>query len=207
MRGQRKSTPKASRGARHSNKKNKESTTTQPGDFLNDIDKKIAEGLAALRRSKEASAAAQTAQTHHDKKWQERQLEELKEVKESRRQTREHMAEIHKVWMGVFSRLEAEAMERPDSQPSAPRVFTHSSDYRSVTVRDENFTLTSRQAQVIQILDESRQDGHPDVGKDYLLEQLGSPNSRLRDSFKTNPRAWETLVKIGAKRATYRLNV
>ncbi len=98
----------------------KESTTTQPGDSLNDqFERRLAAGREALRRSKEASAAAQTAQTHHDKKWQERQLEELKEVKESRRQTRERMAEVHKVWMATFSPLEAKATEAPaDNQPT-----------------------------------------------------------------------------------------
>lgn len=90
----------------------KECTTTQPGDFSNDrFERSLAKARAALRRSKEASAAAQTAQTHHDKKWQERQLAELKEVKESRRQTRQRMAEVHKVWMGIFSPLKAKATE------------------------------------------------------------------------------------------------
>ena len=84
----------------------KNSTTTLDG-----FERALAKGREALRRSKEASAAAQTAQTHHDKKWQERQLEELKEVKESRRQTRERMADVHKVWMGIFSRLEAEGTD------------------------------------------------------------------------------------------------
>jgi hypothetical protein len=96
-----------------------------------------------------------------------------------------------------------------DPQSNAPKSeeFTHSEDYRSVTVRGQNFTLTSRQAQVIQILDENRRNGTPEVGKDYLLEKLETPNSRLRDSFKSNLPAWKILVKVGTKKGTFRLNV
>jgi hypothetical protein len=95
----------------------------------------------------------------------------------------------------------------PQSNPPKFEEFMHSVDYRSVTIRDQNFTLTSRQAQVIQILDESRINGLPDVGQDYLLEKLETPNSRLRDSFKSNRPAWNNLVKPGAKKGTVRLNV
>lgn len=125
-----------------------------------------------------------------------------KESSESWRELK--MSKERRSFIRVLKKLECS-----DSQPSAPkpRAFTHSSDYRSVTVRGENFTLTSRQAQTIQILDESRQSGTPDVGKDYLLEQLGTPSSRLRDSFKTSLAAWKALVKIGLKKGTYRLSV
>jgi hypothetical protein len=95
----------------------------------------------------------------------------------------------------------------PQSIALKSEEFTHSDDYRSVTVRGQNFTLTSRQAQVIQILDENRRNGLPDVGKDYLLEKLETPSSRLRDSFKSNLPAWKVLVKTGTKRGTVRLNV
>lgn len=96
-----------------------------------------------------------------------------------------------------------------DFRSNAPKSeeFKHSEDYRSVIVRGQNFTLTSRQAQVIQMLDESRRSGHPDVGNDYLLEMLGTTNSRLRDSFRKNPLAWKALVKTGTKKGTSRLNV
>jgi hypothetical protein len=85
--------------------------------------------------------------------------------------------------------------------------FSPSQDYRSVSIHGKNFTLTSRQAQVIQILDEHRKEGHPDVGQDYILEQLGSPNSRLSDTFKSNRIAWKTLVISGKKRGTKRLSM
>jgi hypothetical protein len=94
----------------------------------------------------------------------------------------------------------------PSNAPKSEE-FLHSDDYRSVTVRGQNLTLTSRQAHVIQILDENRRNGLPDVGKDYLLEKLETPNSRLRDSFKSNFLAWKVLVKTGTKKGTVRLNV
>jgi hypothetical protein len=97
------------------------------------------------------------------------------------------------------------ATEAASKPPGAP--FTHSDDYRSVTIRGQNFTLTSQQAHVIQILDESRRNGFPDVGKDYLLEKLETPNTRLRDSFKSDPLAWKALVMTGTKKGTVRLNV
>lgn len=57
------------------------------------------------------------------------------------------------------------------------------------------------------ILNESRLDGHPDLGQDHILECLETQNSRLRDTFKTNPGAWKALVTIGKSRGTVRLNV
>jgi hypothetical protein len=108
---------------------------------------------------------------------------------------------------GVSSGSSAPTTSDPQSNAPKSEVFAHSDDYRSVTVRGQNFTLTSRQAQVIQILDENRRKGVPEVGKDYLLEKLGTTNSRLRDSFKTNLPAWKVLVKAGTKKGTVRLNV
>ena len=88
----------------------------------------------------------------------------------------------------------------------SPGAFSHSADYRSVTVRGQNFSLTARQAHVIQILYENFEQGHPDVGKDYVLESLNTANSRLRDTFKTNLEAWKALIKTGKRKGTLRLN-
>lgn len=109
---------------------------------------------------------------------------------------------------------EADRLRTGGKQPESSDVennekttggFSPSQDYRSVSIHSKNFTLTSRQAQVIQILDESRKGGHPDVGQDYILEQLGSPNSRLSDTFKSNRDAWKALVISGKKKGTKRL--
>ncbi len=85
-------------------------------------------------------------------------------------------------------------------------VFQHSDDFRSVTWKGKKFTFTSRQAQVIELLYDASQNNTPDVGKDYILEQLDSPSSRLRDTFKNSP-VWGTLIIRGKKKGTYRLNL
>jgi hypothetical protein len=48
--------------------------------------------------------------------------------------------------------------------------------------------------------------GTPELGQDYILEALGTPASRLRDTFK-NSKLWRTLIVVGTKRGTYRLNL
>lgn len=84
--------------------------------------------------------------------------------------------------------------------------FNHSPDYISVKWKEETFTFTSRQAQVVEILHKGFLNGTPDVGQAYILENLGSPNSRLKDTFK-NHSAWGTFIVPGEKRSTRRLNI
>ena len=85
--------------------------------------------------------------------------------------------------------------------------FAHSNDYRSVTIRGTRYTLTSRQAQIIEILHNAYKTGTPEVGNDYILAELESPSSRLRDSFKSNLKAWKVLVERGKKKGTVCLRV
>jgi hypothetical protein len=82
--------------------------------------------------------------------------------------------------------------------------FTHSEDFRSVNWRGKKYTFTSKQAQAVEILCEHFEKGTPEVGKDYILEQLDSESSRLRDIFRKHP-AWKALIVKGSKRGTYRL--
>jgi hypothetical protein len=93
-----------------------------------------------------------------------------------------------------------------DAHP-ATEEFSHSVDYRSVCLGGKRFTLTSRQAQVIQLLHGAHEKATPEIGAQYILEEIGSPNSRLRDSFKSNQEAWKALVRPGKKKGTIRLNV
>ena len=72
--------------------------------------------------------------------------------------------------------------------------FKHSPDYRSYA------------AQAVQLLHEQYLNGTPEVGKDYILEELGTPSKRLRDIFQCCPR-WKELIVPGEKRGTYRLNL
>jgi hypothetical protein len=87
------------------------------------------------------------------------------------------------------------------------KEFTHSADYRSVGLKGQRYSLTSRQAQVVELLHTASSDGNPELGKDYILEHLETPSSRLRDTFKTNQSAWKALIKRGERRGTYRLNL
>jgi hypothetical protein len=108
------------------------------------------------------------------------------------------------------TRTHSNAMEKPvdkrDESASAPRDFQHSDDYRSVVFKGETHTLTSNQAQVVEILHNAYCSGIPDLGKDHVLEKLGTPASRLRDTFRKS-KLWGTLIVFGAKRGTYRLNL
>jgi len=84
--------------------------------------------------------------------------------------------------------------------------FSPSDDYRSAAFRGQRYSFTSRQAQVIEMLHKAFAKGTPALGKDHILEQLESSNSRLRDTFKKHP-AWGSLIVSGEKRGTYRLNL
>jgi hypothetical protein len=85
--------------------------------------------------------------------------------------------------------------------------FTHSPDFRSINKDGKPFLLTSKQAQVIQMLYDAHKEGLPGLGKDRILEDV-SGGSRLRDIFKSNPEAFKVLIKISEKRrGIYRLNI
>ena len=90
---------------------------------------------------------------------------------------------------------------------SDPVAFTHSPDYRSVTLRGKNYPLTSQQAQMIQILHQAHESGNPDVSVAHILERLEKQSSRWQDTFKSNPNAKRALVKSGERRGTLRMNV
>lgn len=94
-----------------------------------------------------------------------------------------------------------------DSASPAQREFTHSPDYRSVTLRGEMHKLTSQQAQMIEILHRAHKDGNSDVSIAHILERLERASSRWHDTFKSNPNAKKALVKSGARRGTLRLNL
>jgi hypothetical protein len=92
--------------------------------------------------------------------------------------------------------------ERHDINKQAKgKGFTHSPDFRSVNKDGKIFSLTSKQAQVIQMLFRAQQEGTPVLGQDYILEEVSPYTStkRLRDIFKSNPEAWEALIESGRK--------
>ena len=102
----------------------KKSAAPQPGDFSNDIDKTIAKGLAALRRSEEARARAKLTEEQN----REFLTQFHKDLEERRIQSREFRAEIHKVTMGIFSRLKAGATEAPAAKAKTGKPPQESKD-------------------------------------------------------------------------------
>jgi hypothetical protein len=71
-------------------------------------------------------------------------------------------------------------------------VFEYSPDYSTVTLRGNTFSLTKRQAKVVELLHKAYKANTPELLHAYILEQLGTPHSRLRDSFR-KPGLWNSL--------------
>ena len=94
-----------------------------------------------------------------------------------------------------------------DSVSSGQPEFTHLPNYRSVTHRGKQHSLTERQAQMIQILHKAYQSGHTDVPGAHIQEQLGTPGSRWQDTWKSRPQARKALIAFGANKGTLRLNL
>ncbi len=93
----------------------KKATTPQPGDFSNDrFERRLAEGREAIRRSEAARASLRLPPAELTEE-QNRDGEFLtqfdKDLEERRIQSREFQAKLHKVAMGVLSRLETEATD------------------------------------------------------------------------------------------------
>lgn len=94
---------------------------------------------------------------------------------------------------------------REDGATNGQDDFIHGPDFRSATWKEEQYSFTPMQAQIIEILYSAFQSGTPEVSKDYILVELNSPAQRLRDVFKKHP-AWDRLVIKGSTKGTYRLN-
>ena len=102
-------------------------------------------------------------------------------------------------------------VESKSANEVAGGPFTHSADYRSVTVRSETHKLTAQQAQMVEILHEAYKNRTPDVSIALILERLekkgGKNSSRWQDTFRSNPTARKALITAGARRGTLRLNL
>ena len=95
--------------------------------------------------------------------------------------------------------------DRDTPSDAGASTLRHSPDYRSVVWRDQKFSLTAQQARVVQLLDELRQQGTPEIGQAFILEHLDlDKTKRLRDIFKHSD-AWARLVVHGVRKGTYRL--
>src|SRR5579862_18020 len=95
---------------------------------------------------------------------------------------------------------------KKDASASNECAFRHSADYRSVKWQGENFTFTSKQAPIVELLHKAAKNGTPEVSHAALLVEAGCEKSRrLRDLFKHHP-AWGRLNNTGTtKKGTARL--
>jgi hypothetical protein len=93
--------------------------------------------------------------------------------------------------------------------PAAPAVidFSASDDYRSIRWRGRDYALTTNQAIVIQELHESWVAHRPYVAQVKLLDLLGTPNGRLRDSFRRSPLWGDDALIISPRRGIFCLNL
>lgn len=113
------------------------------------------------------------------------------------------------------SRLERKALEAAASAAVPPESsqtdeslpFSHSIDYRSVVIHGIEYSLTARQAQIVQILHEANVNGHTDISIAQILEQIETPNGRWQDTFRTNVEAKKALIASGGRKGTLRLNL
>jgi hypothetical protein len=96
-------------------------------------------------------------------------------------------------------------LQQPGS--SALDEFRHSVDFRTIVLKGEKFTLTTKEAQVVQMLKEAYDNGMPDLSGETILDRIGS-GKRVRDVFPGNHREiYYKLIRSGERRGTYRLNV
>jgi hypothetical protein len=136
----------------------------------------------------------------------ERESGELGRALKQLQSQRERLAGSEENIPSAIAEATAETKAGTTNPAMPPGGFEHSEDYTSVIIRGEPFTLTSRQAQVIEILHEEYTRGTPDVGTAFILEKINCKTSRLRDIFRSRPAARKALVKSFSK-GTVRLNL
>jgi hypothetical protein len=122
---------------------------------------------------------------------------------------------IASVWAGPIIRevgplLATQAssvLGHSSSQTPLQDELRHSVDFSSIKFRGKSYGLTAGQRAVVKTLYLSWSQGTPDVGLDYLLEEvLESRGSRLIDTFRGSG-LWKILIIKGVARDTYRLNL
>lgn len=85
------------------------------------------------------------------------------------------------------------------------KSFIPSADFRSVKNNGKEYTLTSKQASVVELLYNAYMSGATELSQDYIIEQFRG--NRLRDIFRTSPEAWRELICKGTKKGNVRLNI
>jgi hypothetical protein len=104
--------------------------------------------------------------------------------------------------------LERLSLDRPPLQSSEAAAilkscFSHSPDYRTA----QGYSLTKSQAAVVKLLHENWVNGTPELGQEFILDQIESGQSRLADVFKKNKPAYNALICRGRGKGTFRLNI
>jgi hypothetical protein len=112
----------------------------------------------------------------------------------------------------ALERVTVRIAQRPKDRPAIQRKtvcrqeFDHSDDYGMVTFRGRRYSLTPRQAAIVEILHRSFEAAFPDVSHRKLMNSLETEASRTRDSFKRSE-LWGTLIVQGKRKGTLRLNL
>jgi hypothetical protein len=90
------------------------------------------------------------------------------------------------------------------TQPQSLNI-EHSPCFHSINKDGVLYTLTTKQAQVYEILWDANEKGASEVGQDYILEMVSPTTTRLRDIFKKNLSAWKELIASGKRKGTFHL--
>lgn len=84
-------------------------------------------------------------------------------------------------------------------------LFSVSPDFRSVRFKGSEYALTRGQGQMIEVLWEAHQSGHPVVGKDRLLKSIENETSAVRDTWRGSA-LWRRLI-VSPKKGAYQLDL
>jgi hypothetical protein len=82
--------------------------------------------------------------------------------------------------------------------------FTHTIDYRCISLDGKVYTFGAKQAHCIRLLHEAWQRGTPDVAEDFLASEI--LDTKWPDLFRRHP-AWNTVIVQGDEEGTVRLNL
>ena len=104
---------------------------------------------------------------------------------------------------GERRRVEALLFPRHAEAASVAPSFSHSPDYREVSISGLGFTLGPIQAQVVRLLHKHPRDKSGWCSGKIVLEKAGSSSVRMADVFKSQPQ-WRKLIESD-RRGNYRL--
>jgi hypothetical protein len=111
--------------------------------------------------------------------------------------------------VGEFREDDAPKAKEPTCSWAAGPEPKHLADFRQVYWPElGTFTFLPKQARVVELLWEAREDGAPHVPQADLLAGADSDSSRLLDLFRSNAKshpAWGRLIVPGDLPATFRL--